>query len=210
MFGTHNLGIFLFAAIALNLIPGQDSLYIIGRSISQGRMAGIISVIGIGTGCVVHVLAAAIGLYTLLALSPLAFTAICTAGGLYLIWLGIMTVVRKKNTDPAITFGNISDSKWVIFRQGMLTNLLNPKVALFFIAFLPQFIDPVSNLGSLSFLFLGSIFLCTGGIWCTILALSASTISDRFRTNPKIQRGFEYFTCILFVGLGIGVLLGHI
>jgi threonine/homoserine/homoserine lactone efflux protein len=172
-------------------------------------VAGMVSVLGIGSGCVVHILAATIGLYSLLALSPFAFTAICLAGGTYLIYLGIMTVISGNNTRPAFTFGDTPEAKWQIYRQGMLTNLLNPKVALFFLAFLPQFIDPVSNLGWLSFLFLGLIFFCTGTIWCLFVALSASTIADRFRDDIKIQRGFDYFTCILFVGLGISVLLTH-
>ena len=132
------------------------------------------------------------------------------AGGLYLIWLGIITVAGKNHTMPVFTFKETPEAKWEIYRQGVLTNLLNPKVALFFLAFLPQFIDPVSNLGSLSFLFLGLIFLCTGTIWCMIVAISASAIADTFRNNTKIQQGFDYFTCILFFGLGIGTLLGHI
>jgi len=208
MYGTHNLWIFLFAGIALNLVPGQDSLYIIGRSIAQGRMAGIVSVLGIGSGCIVHILAATIGLYSLLALSPLTFTAVCLAGGFYLIYLGIMIIAGRNKARPAITFSDTSEATWQIYRQGVLTNLLNPKVALFFLAFLPQFIDPVSNLGWISFLFLGLIFLCTGTIWCMFLALSASAVADSFRSNPDIQKGFDYFTCILFIGLGITVLMG--
>ena len=210
MFGTQHLGIFLLAGIALNLIPGQDTLYIIGRSVAQGRVAGIVSVIGLGSGCVVHILAATIGLYSLLALSPFAFTVICFAGGIYLMYLGIMIIVSRNNPRPAFMPGNTPDAKWQIYRQGVLTNLLNPKVALFFLAFLPQFVDPVSNFGPLSFLFLGSVFLCTGTIWCLIVAISASTIADTLRDNSKIQRGFEYFTCILFIGLGVSVLLGGI
>jgi threonine/homoserine/homoserine lactone efflux protein len=209
MFGTQNLWLFLLAGIALNLVPGQDTLYILGRSVAQGRVAGMVSVLGIGSGCVVHILAATIGLYTLMALSPFAFTAICLAGGTYLIYLGIMTVISRNNSRPAFTFGDTPEAKWQIYRQGVLTNLLNPKVALFFLAFLPQFIDPVSNLGWLSFLFLGFIFFCTGTVWCLFVALSASTIADRFRDDIKIQRGFDYFTCILFIGLGISVLLTH-
>jgi len=208
MFGTHNLWIFLVAGIALNLVPGQDSLYIIGRSIAQGRVAGIVSVLGIGSGCVIHILAATIGLYSLLAYSPLTFTAVSLAGGIYLIYLGIMTVAGRHKVRPAFTFADTTEAKWQIYRQGVLTNLLNPKVALFFLAFLPQFIDPVSNLGWISFLFLGLIFLSTGTIWCMVLALSASAIADTFRGNPKIQQGFDYFTCVLFVALGIGVLMG--
>jgi threonine/homoserine/homoserine lactone efflux protein len=210
MFGTQNPGIFLLAGIALNLIPGQDTLYILGRSIAQGRVAGIVSVLGIGSGCVVHILAATLGLYSLLALSPFTFTAICLVGGTYLIYLGIMTVISRSRPRPAFTFGDTPEAKWQIYRQGVFTNLLNPKIALFFLAFLPQFIDPVSNLGWLSFLFLGSVFLCTGTIWCMFVAVSASTIADRFRDDTAIQRGFDYFTCILFAGLGISVLLTHL
>jgi threonine/homoserine/homoserine lactone efflux protein len=208
MFGTHHLEIFLIAGIALNLVPGQDTLYILGRSLSQGRTAGIVSVLGIGTGCVIHILAAAIGLYSLLALSPFAFAGICLAGGLYLIYLGLMTVAKRNKSRPAVSFGNTRDSTWLIYRQGVLTNLLNPKVALFFLAFLPQFIDPVSNLGAVSFLFLGGIFLCTGTIWCMFVAICASSIADMFRDNAKMQQAFDYFTCILFVGLGVSVLAG--
>jgi threonine/homoserine/homoserine lactone efflux protein len=209
MFGTQNLGIFLIAAISLNLVPGQDTLYILGRSLSQGREAGIVSVVGLGTGCIIHILAATIGLYSLLALSPLVFTAVCLAGGLYLIWLGIMAFAGRKEAGLVCTFRNIPGTKWQIYRQGLLTNLLNPKAALFFLAFLPQFVDPVSDYGSLSFLFLGLIFLCTGTLWCMIIAVSASRLRERFSDNPKIQCGFAYLSCIVFTGLGAIILLGH-
>lgn len=209
MFGTQNFFVFLLAGIALNLVPGQDTLYIIGRSITQGRVAGMVSVLGIGSGCIIHIAAAAIGLYSLLALSPVTFTVICLAGGIYLIWLGIMTIARRSGVPLAIRFQNTAEGNWQVYRQGLLTNLLNPKMALFFLAFLPQFIDPVANLGSLSFLFLGSTFFVTGTIWCMIVALCASAIADRLRDNPKVQRGFDGFTCVLFVGLGISVLFSH-
>ena len=209
MFGTQNFLVFLLAGIALNLVPGQDTLYIIGRSIAQGRVAGIVSVMGIGSGCIIHITAASIGLYSVLALSPVTFTVICVAGGLYLIWLGIMTIIHRSDTPPAFRFGDTPEGKWQIYRQGLFTNLLNPKVALFFIAFLPQFIDPVSNLGSLSFLFLGSVFFLTGTIWCLVVAICASGFADMFRNKPKMQLGFDWFTCILFIGLGISVLLSH-
>lgn len=210
MFGTHHLLTFLVAAIALNLVPGQDTLYILGRSLSQGRRAGIISVLGIGSGCLVHITAAAIGLYSLLALWPAAFTVIADAGALYLIFLGIMVWVNRKA--PALNGkpGTASDSDWLIYRQGLMTNLLNPKVALFFLAFLPQFIDPVSSFGAFSFLFLGLVFFCTGGVWCTVVALFASSVADTLRDRPKIQRGFDLFTAVLFIALGVGLFLTHL
>jgi threonine/homoserine/homoserine lactone efflux protein len=209
MFGTQHLLTFLIAAIALNLVPGQDTLYIIGRSLSQGRRAGIISVLGIGSGCLVHITAAAIGLYSVLALWPPAFNLIADAGALYLIFLGIMVWVNRKSIDLSGKPGTASDSDWLIYRQGLMTNLLNPKVALFFLAFLPQFIDPVSNLGAVSFLFLGFVFFCTGSVWCTFVALFASSVADTLRERPKVQTGFDLFTAVLFVALGIGLLVSH-
>jgi threonine/homoserine/homoserine lactone efflux protein len=210
MFGTLHLLTFLIAAIALNLVPGQDTLYIIGRSLSQGRRAGIISVLGIGSGCLVHITAAAIGLYSVLALWPPAFNLIADVGALYLVWLGIMVWVNRKNLNLSGKPGTAPDSDWLIYRQGMMTNLLNPKVALFFIAFLPQFIDPVSNLGAFSFLFLGLVFFCTGSVWCTFIALFASSVADTLRARPKVQMGFDLFTAILFIALGVGLFLTHL
>jgi threonine/homoserine/homoserine lactone efflux protein len=210
MFGTQHLLTFLIAAIALNLVPGQDTLYIIGRSLSQGRRAGIVSVLGIGSGCLVHITAAAIGLYSVLALWPPAFSLIADAGALYLIFLGIMVWVNRKPIDLSGKPGTTSDSDWLIYRQGMMTNLLNPKVALFFLAFLPQFIDPVSNLGAFSFLFLGLVFFCTGSIWCTFIALFASSVADTLRERPKVQMGFDLFTAMLFIALGAGLFLTHL
>jgi threonine/homoserine/homoserine lactone efflux protein len=210
MFGTQHLLTFLIAAIALNLVPGQDTLYIIGRSLSQGRRAGIISVLGIGSGCLVHITAAAIGLYSVLALWPPAFGLIADLGALYLIFLGIMVWVNRKSLDLSGKPGTASDSDWLIYRQGLMTNLLNPKVALFFLAFLPQFIDPVSSLGAWSFLFLGLVFFCTGSVWCTFVALFASSVADMLRDRPTIQTGFDLFTAVLFIALGVGLFLSHL
>jgi threonine/homoserine/homoserine lactone efflux protein len=211
MFGIQNLEIFLPVALALNLTPGQDTLYIIGRSLSQGRWAGIVSVLGIGTGCVFHITAASIGLYSLLMVFPVSFTALCLGGGIYLVYLGIMTIAHQDRVELSFHPGNDPEGIWQIYRQGLLTNLLNPKVALFFIAFLPQFIDhPASDFRTVSFLFLGLVFLFTGTIWCLIVAVCASACADTLRNNPKIQRGFVWFTGLLFAGLGCSILLTHV
>jgi threonine/homoserine/homoserine lactone efflux protein len=210
LFGTHDYFAFLIAGIALNLVPGQDILYIIGRSLAQGRTAGIVSVLGVGSGCLVHVTAAALGLYAILALCPLAFTAVVVLGGFYLIWLGISTWLHRKNARPGVAPGASHESMWLVYRQGVLTNLLNPKVALFFLAFLPGFIDPTAGYGALSFLFLGGTFLVTGTIWCIIVALGAAAFADALRDNPKIQWGFDLFASLLFAGLGVAILLIHL
>jgi threonine/homoserine/homoserine lactone efflux protein len=209
MFGTQHLLAFLIAGVMLNLTPGQDTLYIIGRSLAQGRTAGVVSALGIGAGCLVHITAAAIGLYSLLALFSPGLTAISVAGACYLIYLGIGMWMDRTSFDPTLSPGGPHLAPGVLFRQGMMTNLLNPKVALFFIAFLPQFIDPVANLGAFSFLFLGLCFLCTGTTWCLIVAVGAATIAQSLRTRPAIQTGFSLGSSLLFVALGIGVLLFH-
>jgi threonine/homoserine/homoserine lactone efflux protein len=121
-----------------------------------------------------------------------------------------MTWMGRKTLDLSGKPGIASDGDWQIYRQGLMTNLLNPKVALFFLAFLPQFIDAFSNLGALSFIFLGFTFFCTGTIWCLIVALFASAIADTLRGHPKIQTGFDLFTAVLFVALGAGILLTHV
>jgi threonine/homoserine/homoserine lactone efflux protein len=207
LFGTHDFFTFLLAAIALNLVPGQDTLYILGRSLAQGRTAGIVSVFGIGSGCLVHISAAALGLYALLALWPVAFTIISLLGALYLVWLGISIWMRRNVALTPFAYGKKPESLLRIFRQGFFTNLLNPKVALFFLAFLPQFIDHSSGYGPLSFLFLGFTFFCTGTIWCLIIATGASSFSNTLRGDPKIQWGFDLFASLLFIGLGVGILV---
>lgn len=207
-FGTHDFFTFLIAAIALNLIPGQDSIYIIGRSLAQGRMAGICSVLGIGSGCLVHITAAALGFSVLLALYPPALLAISLLGGFYLIWLGISPYLSNKTAVPGFTIPDTPEDRWMIYRQGFLTNLLNPKVALFFIAFLPSFINTGS--GALSFLFLGFTFLVTGTIWCLILALGASAFGDALRHDGKTQQVFSLVTTLLFLSLGAGILITHL
>jgi threonine/homoserine/homoserine lactone efflux protein len=210
LFGTHDYFAFLLAGIALNLVPGQDTFYIIGRSLAQGRMAGIVSVMGIGAGCSIHIIAAALGIYAILALWPVAFTAVVVLGGLYLIWLGISIWRKRKSASSGFVPVASHESLWRVYRQGLITNLLNPKVALFFLAFLPGFIDPASGYGALSFLFLGGTFMLTGTIWCLIVAVSASAFADTLRGNPKIQWGFDLFASLLFVGLGVAILLSHL
>ncbi len=211
LFGTHDFFAFLIAGIALNLVPGQDTLYIIARSLAQGRTAGIVSVFGIGSGCLVHITAAALGLYAILALCPLVFAVIVVLGGLYLIWLGISTWMRRKRArPPGVVSAARPESLWLVYRQGVLTNLTNPKVALFFLAFLPEFIDPTAGYGALSFLFLGATFMVTGTIWCLVVAFGASAFADALRDNPKIQKGFDLFASLLFIGLGAAILFTHL
>jgi RhtB (resistance to homoserine/threonine) family protein len=201
MFGIHEFGLFLAAGVLLNLTPGPDTVYILGRSIAQGRQAGIASAFGICVGSIFHTCAAALGLSAILATSAVAFGMIKMLGGAYLIFLGIkMLVDRRRELSLPASFRRRSTV--AAFRQGILTNVLNPKVALFFLAFLPQFIDPTSNAKVIAFLLLGFTFVTTGTIWCLILACFAATFSERLRTNEKISQWLNRTVGALFVFLG--------
>src|SRR5215211_415546 len=144
MFGIHHFGLFLAAGFLLNLTPGPDTLYILGRSMAQGREAGVASAFGISLGSIFHTFAAAFGLSAILAGSAQAFVAIKLLGGAYLVFLGIKMILDRRR-ELALPSNFRRGTTLAAFRQGVLTNILNPKVALFFLAFLPQFIDPASN-----------------------------------------------------------------
>jgi RhtB (resistance to homoserine/threonine) family protein len=202
MFGIHDFGLFLAAGILLNLTPGPDTAYILGRSIAQGREAGIASALGICVGSIFHTCAAALGLSAILATSALAFVAIKLLGGAYLIFLGIkMLLDRRKHLSLPTNFRRRTTA--AAFRQGVFTNILNPKVALFFLAFLPQFIDPASNMKVWAFLSLGLTFVTTGTIWCLALAWFASVFSERLRGNETIEQWLNRAAGALFVFLGL-------
>ena len=202
MFGIHDFGLFLVAGILLNLTPGPDTVYILGRSVAQGRETGIASALGICLGSIFHTCAAALGLSAILATSALAFGAIKLLGGAYLIFLGIKMVLdRRKHLTLPANFRRRTIA--AAFRQGVLTNILNPKVALFFLAFLPQFIDPASNTKVWAFLALGFAFVTTGTIWCLVLAWFASTFSERLRANETVAQWLNRTAGALFVFLGL-------
>jgi RhtB (resistance to homoserine/threonine) family protein len=202
MFGIHDFGLFLAAGILLNLTPGPDTVYILGRSVAQGRETGIASALGICLGSIFHTCAAALGLSAILATSALAFGAIKLLGGAYLIFLGTKMVLdRRKHLTLPSNFRRRTIA--AAFRQGVLTNILNPKVALFFLAFLPQFIDPASNTKVWAFLALGFAFVTTGTIWCLVLAWFASTFSERLRANETVAQWLNRTAGALFVFLGL-------
>lgn len=185
MFGIHDFTLFLAAGILLNLTPGPDTVYILGRSVAHGRRAGVASALGICVGSIFHTGAAALGLSAFLATSAWAFTAVKFAGAGYLIFLGVRTLVQRRENAP-VSAEFKANAASAAFRQGILTNILNPKVALFFLAFLPQFIDAATPSKLAAFLVLGLTFVITGTIWCLILAWFASSLSTRLRGNATI------------------------
>jgi threonine/homoserine/homoserine lactone efflux protein len=202
MLGTHHLLLFLASGILLNITPGQDTLYILGRTLSQGRRAGVLSALGISVGSMVHTLAAALGLSAILASSASAFLVLKLAGAAYLICLGFgLWRSPPAAADRPQTMSRASS--WAIFRAGMLTNVLNPKVALFFLAFLPQFVDPAAPSKVVPFLFLGSLFITSGTLWCLFLAVAASAVSRRLRRESSLAAIVRRVAGTVLMALGV-------
>src|SRR6185369_382425 len=200
--GTQNLLVFAGTGILLNLTPGQDTMYILARSVGQGRRAGMLSVLGIASGTFVHTVAAALGLSAVLATSALAFAIVKLAGAAYLVYLGIRLLFHRPHAAQQ-PLEDAAEDSWAIYRSGFLTNLLNPKVALFFLAFLPQFVAPSASSRTMTFLFLGAVFMITGTIWSFVLAWFGSVISSHLRARPSTRSVLERATGAVFVGVGV-------
>src|ERR1051326_3229267 len=188
---------FLVAALLLNIAPGPDMLYVIGRSVGQGRKAGIVSSLGIFAGCWVHILAAALGIAAILRSSPLAFNFIRYAGAAYLVYLGVRMLVQRSNLAGRQL---APEPLKAIFRQGVITNVLNPKVAIFFLAFLPQFINASRGNVVWSILLLGLIFNVGGTLVNLGVAYAGGTLGEILRRNAGVARFQQWFTGLVFIG----------
>ena len=200
----NNFWVFALAALLLNLTPGNDMLYVASRSTSQGTKAGIVSSLGIMVGCMIHIIAAVIGLSAIIAQSALAFTIIKYLGAGYLIYLGIHSFISKtKSLSINSNAKRLSYKK--IFWQGVMTNVLNPKVALFFLAFLPQFINPTSVNTKWEILFLGTWFDLGGTLVNIIVALLFGKISGWLTRSPRFVQWQQRITGLVLIGLGIKV-----
>lgn len=203
MFGTHDLLLFIVSGLLLNITPGPDTFLILSRSSSGGRLAGVASALGISAGTFVHVFAAAFGLSAVLATSAEAFTAVKLAGAAYLFYLGVSMLRKKVVVSGVVERPAASLSLRRCFAQGFLTNVLNPKVALFFLAFVPQFIEPAASNKALAFVFLGTLFNFNGTLWATFLALAAASISGRVKSNSGMAIWFNRAIGTIFIGLGV-------
>jgi RhtB (resistance to homoserine/threonine) family protein len=204
MFGIVHYEVFILTGILLNLIPGTDTMYIVARSISQGRKAGVLSVFGILTGSLIHTLLAAFGLSVILAKSLVLFQTVKVIGVAYLVYLGVKMIVAKMSIDPAN-----KETKELgfqkVYAQGILTSITNPKVALFFIAFLPQFVG-TSDFGPMPFIILGLTFTLTGGIWCLMIAWFASYATRKLRNSSRVSAILNKLTGIVFIGMGLNLI----
>jgi threonine/homoserine/homoserine lactone efflux protein len=193
--------VFMVATLTLNLTPGPDMLYVIARSAGQGRAAGIASALGIAGGCLVHTAAVAFGLSRLLSSVPAAYQVVQYAGAAYLLYLGVRTLVRRGNdeagADPE------PENLWVVFRQGVTTNVLNPKVALFFLAFLPQFADARRGSLAAQLLLLGTVFNVSGTLVNIGVALAASGAGSWLKRRLGTSSLLRWATGAIFIGLGV-------
>jgi RhtB (resistance to homoserine/threonine) family protein len=206
MFGIHDLALFVVSGLLLNIMPGPDSLLIMARSASQGWRAGCAAVLGIGTGTMVHVVAAAVGMSAIIATSATAFTVVKYIGAAYILYMAYGLLRSKQRaSEGAPAVPPLPYRK--IFAQGFLTNILNPKVALFFLAFVPQFIDAAAPNKALAFIILGLIFNINGMLWCTALALFTAFASARIKLSPLVSLCLNRVTGGLFIWLGIKLAL---
>ena len=207
MFGTHNLALFVVSGLLLNFTPGADTLYIVGRGTVQGARAGAVAALGIGAGCCVHILAAALGLSALLAASATAFTVVKLIGAAYLVYLGVSLWRSGPGKNGAAPLPPVPLRR--VFAQGVLTNVLNPKVALFFLAFLPQFVDPDTPNKLLAFLFLGLVFNANGTLWNLFVAWSAATLGGRVASRGRGATWLARTAGAAFVLLGVKLALSE-
>lgn len=200
-FGISDFSLFLVSVLLLNATPGPDTAYIVGRSIAQGRTAGLVSALGISAGCCVHAIASAVGLSAILAASAGAFMLIKLAGGAYLIYLGLRMVFTKPGAVSPAAMRDVRSLR-TIFWQAVATNVLNPKVILFFLAFIPQFVRADAPQKTLAFLLLGAAFAMLSLGWNSGTALLAGTLAHSAGRKPHIRRWLERIVGTTFIALG--------
>ncbi len=195
-----SITLFIAAASVLLIVPGPAVIYIVNRSLDQGKLAGIISVLGIGTGTLIHITAAVLGISAILASSAVAFNILKYAGALYLIYLGIQKFLSEDEPLFDNHYTKIKFSK--IFYQGIIVNLLNPKTALFFFAFLPQFVNPKENV-TLQILILGFLLILMGLISDGMYALLAGYLGSWIKKRIQLLRAQKYVSGTIYFALGI-------
>ncbi|MCA6110951.1 LysE family translocator [Bradyrhizobium cenepequi] len=205
MLGIHELWLFILSGLLLNVTPGPDTAYIIGRSLQLGWRGGAAAAIGISCGCLFHVLGAAIGLSALLMTSSLAFAVLKWVGAAYLLFTGVQMLLSRQRPTADVALQGDAPTLHRVFWQGALTNALNPKVALFFLAFLPQFVAADSPHKTVAFLLLGAIFVFNGTLWCLGVAAFAARAARRIRRSSGVIAWINRTLGGLFVYLGFRV-----
>jgi threonine/homoserine/homoserine lactone efflux protein len=200
-----NLLLFLATSIAITVAPGPDNLQVLARGISQGRAAGLVAALGFAAGVTFHTTLAALGVAALLRSSPLAFQAVKFAGAAYLVWIGIKAL---RSRGLATAHERAAQPLWTVFRQSVLGNMMNPKVTLFFVVFLPQFVDPHGAQGvALQMLELGVLFMLQTVVVFSVFGVCAGVIGTWLRRRPSVGVWLDRLAGATFIALGIRVAL---
>jgi threonine/homoserine/homoserine lactone efflux protein len=204
MTGIIHFETFLLTGILLNLTPGNDTIFILSRSMAQGKKTGFVSVLGIATGLLTHTTLAAFGLWLIITKSIILFNIIKYAGAVYIVYIGCKMLMEKRalatSLSPVHAF-----NPWTVYRDAYITNVLNPKVALFFIAFLPQFIDTAYRHAIIPFLILGTTFTITGTLWCSLLVIFSSAIASSVKENNGLSVYINKICGAALIALGIKI-----
>lgn len=201
MIALTTLPFFLLACWILNITPGPDMLYVIACSVSQGRHAGLVSALGIAAGSLMQIGIVALGLASILAMVPLAYDLITWVGAGYLMYLGIRVLLRHQHCLSA--FSVERTGLWRIFTQGVVTNVLNPKVTLFYVAFLPQFASPASGSVPLQIIMLGILCTISGTVVNILVSLFASLLGNWFKRQTQTAKILNWLAGSIFIGLGV-------
>ena len=198
-----DIGLFLIAAALLAIAPGPDIVYVLTRSIAQGRRAGVAAALGFATGVIFHTALAALGIAALIRASEVAFSLVRYAGAAYLVYLGIRTLMNRR----AFQLGKDGSSiaLWTVYKQSVIGNALNPKVTLFFLSFLPQFINLNAGHIEMQMVLLGALFMLQTALIFGAIAFFSGAIGDRLRTNSSIANRLNVFAGVVFIALGIRV-----
>lgn len=204
MDGILHLPAFLATCLVVSATPGPATMYILGRTVAQGRQAGVASVLGTSTGGLVHTVFAATGLSAILATSAAAFTVVKLLGAAYLLFLGVQALIKKGDAASITLEKEVADARKA-YRRGFLTQVLNPKIAVFMISFLPQFVDPHAG-GPMPFLALGTIFVTLDTLWFLLLVATSARATQAFRRNTKAMTTLQKAAGLVYITLGIDLL----
>ena len=198
-----DIGLFLIASALLTLAPGPDIVYVLTRGIAQGRRAGLAAAFGFATGVIFHTALAALGIAALIRSSEFAFALVRYAGAAYLVYLGVRTLMSSSAVQLGRDHSTIA--LWTVYKQSVIGNVLNPKVTLFFLSFLPQFVQVNAGHVELQMVMLGALFMLQTVLIFGAIALFSGAIGDRLRTNPVIANRLNAFAGVIFIALGVRV-----
>lgn len=203
--GIENFIAFLVTAVIFVITPGMDTLFVLNKSIGQGRRSGVLASLGINAGVMIHTLLGAVGLSVILAQSPFGFAIVKYLGAAYILYMGIMGFRSKKDVFQPSDSDIIANRRKGDFWSGFITNVFNPKVALFFIAFFPQFIIPENISSPIPFIALGITYALIGIVWLLTLSFCAGTLTEKIRKNPKIGLRLNKISGVIFMGMAVMV-----